>query len=122
MNTRDLKKRLHYIKGQIDGVERMLDDGRDANDIYIQFKAIEGAILKAIYVVLDETLRKELAQKIVKVADACPGNCGSEDKIEFIRKEFPKLDLKQIGQVIAEIQKIEEKLQKSNLELDEEIE
>ncbi len=34
MNTRDLKKRLHYIKGQIEGIERMLDDERDANDIY----------------------------------------------------------------------------------------
>jgi DNA-binding FrmR family transcriptional regulator len=116
MNTRDLKKRLHYIKGQVEGVERMLDDGRDANDIYIQFKAIEGAVLKAIYVVLDETLRKELALKIVKVAESCPGNCGNEDKIEFIRKEFPKLDLKQIAQVIAEIHIIEEKLEKSNEE------
>ncbi len=34
MNTRYLKKRLHYIKGQIEGIERMLDADRDPNDIY----------------------------------------------------------------------------------------
>jgi DNA-binding FrmR family transcriptional regulator len=98
----------------------MLDEGREAKDVYIQFKAIEGAVLKAIYVVLDDTLRKELALKVVKVADACPGNCGSEDKIEFIRKEFPKLELKQIAQVIAEIHQIEEKLQNFKQEPGEE--
>jgi DNA-binding FrmR family transcriptional regulator len=114
MNTRDLKKRLHYIKGQIEGIERMLDDERDANDIYIQFKAIEGALQKAIYVVLDESLRRELALKIVKVVDACPGNCQHADKIEFIRNEFPKLELKQIGQLISEMYKIDENLKKLN--------
>lgn len=114
MQTRDLKKRLHYIKGQIDGIERMLDEGRDANDIYIQFKAVEGALQKAIYVVLDDALRKELAQKIVQVIDACPGNCGSEDKIEFIRQQFPRLDLKNITLVISELQAIDEKLAQSN--------
>jgi DNA-binding FrmR family transcriptional regulator len=119
MNTKDLKKRLHYLKGQIDGIERMLDDGRDPNDIYIQFKAVEGALQKAIYVVLDDTLRKDLAQKIVKVVDACPGNCGDEDKIEYIRQEFPKLDLKKIARIISEIQAIDEKLEKINGETEE---
>lgn len=119
MNNRDLKKRLHYIKGQIEGIERMLDDGRNANDIYIQFKAVEGALQKAIYVVLDETLRKDLALKIVKVVNACPGNCEDADKIEFIRNEFPKLDLKQIAQVISEIHKIDEKLGKLNNETEQ---
>lgn len=116
MNTRDLKKRLHYIKGQIEGIERMLDEDRDANDIYIQFKAIEGGLQKAIYVVLDETLRKDLALKIVKVVNACPGNCQDADKIEFIRNEFPKLDLKQIARVISEIHEIDGKLEKLNEE------
>jgi DNA-binding FrmR family transcriptional regulator len=119
MNTRDLKKRLHYIKGQIEGIERMLDDGRDPSDVYIQFKAVEGAFQKAFYVVLDETLRKDLALKIVRVVNACPGNCQESDKIEFIRKEFPKLDLKGVAQVISEIEMINEKLEKLNGEADE---
>ncbi|GAA4464969.1 hypothetical protein GCM10023189_44960 [Nibrella saemangeumensis] len=112
MDTRDLKKRLHYIKGQIEGIERMLDEQRDPNEIFVQFKAVEGALQKAIYVVLDETLRKDLAQKIVNVVNACPGNCGDADKIEFIRQEFPKLGLKEVSQVIAQLQTIDENLNK----------
>lgn len=119
MKTRDLKKRLHHIKGQLEGIERMLDEERSANDIYIQFKAVEGALQKAIYVVLDETLRRELAEKIVKVIDACPGNCGNEDKIEFIRQEFPNLELKKIAAMISEIEVINEKMSQTNKSDDE---
>ncbi len=80
---------------------------------------MEGALQKAIYVVLDDTLRKDLAQKIVKVAVACPGNCGQEDKIEYIRTEFPRLELKNIAQVISQLQAIEENLAKNNESLEE---
>lgn len=116
MSTRDLKKRLHYLKGQIEGIERMLDGNRDAYDVYIQFKAIEGAIQKAIYVVLDEKLRKELALLIVKVGNACPGDCKDANRLEIIRQEFPRLDLKRLTQMISEVQAIDRNMELLNTE------
>ncbi len=38
---------------------------------------------------LDEVYRKALALKIVEVTEACPGDCGKEEKIEFIKSQFP---------------------------------
>ncbi len=109
-----LKKHLHYLKGQIDGIEKMIDRGEDSNDIYIQFKAIEGTLHKTIYVLLEDILRKELAQKIVKVVNACPGNCEDAEKIEFAKKEFPNMEIKKVASIIAEMDVIEEKLKKLN--------
>lgn len=107
---REVKKRLHYIKGQVEGIERMIDKGREPNDIVIQFKAVEGAVKKAIYEVLDETLRKDLALRIVEVVDACPGNCEYAGKIQSIKRDFPNLKFEEITQVISEIQLINEKI------------
>ncbi len=110
--VKELKKHLHYLKGQIEGIEKMIDRGEDSNDIYIQFKAIEGTMNKTIYVLLEDILRKDLALKIVKVVNACPGNCEDAEKIEFVKKEFPKMEIKKVASIIAEMGTIEEKLKK----------
>lgn len=112
--TRKLKKQLHIIKGQIDGIEKMIDDDRDAEEIYIQFKAIEGNFQKTFHGLLEDILRKNLALKIVKVVNACPGNCQDAEKIEFIRNEFPKLEIKKVASIISEINEIETRLKKFN--------
>ncbi|MCH7769539.1 MAG: metal-sensitive transcriptional regulator [Bacteroidetes bacterium] len=109
-----LKKHLHYLKGQIEGIEKMIDRGEDSNDIYIQFKAIEGTMNKTIYVLLEDILRKDLALKIVRVVNACPGDCEDAEKIEFVKKEFPKMEIKKVASIIAEMDTIEEKLKKLN--------
>ncbi len=112
--VKELKKHLHYLKGQIEGIEKMIDRGEDSNDIYIQFKAIEGTMNKTIYVLLEDILRKDLALKIVKVVNACPGNCEDAEKIEFVKNEFPKMEIKKVASIIAEMGTIEEKLKKIN--------
>lgn len=109
---KNLKKHLHYLKGQIDGVEKMIDREDNPNKIYTQFKALEGTLNKASYILLEEILRKELALKIVKVVDACPGNCEYAEKIEFAKKEFPNMEIKKVASIIAEMSTIEEKLKK----------
>ncbi len=111
---KNLKKHLHYLKGQIDGVEKMIDREDNPNKIYTQFKALEGTLNKASYILLEEILRKELALKIVKVVDACPGNCEDAEKIEFVKKEFPKMEIKKVAAIISEMDAIEEKLKKLN--------
>lgn len=68
-------KRLRYVKGQIEGIERMIDSNRSLQDIFIQLKAIEQGVSKIIYVVFEEQLKKHLAEVLSKRLAACPGNC-----------------------------------------------
>lgn len=110
----DIKTRLKTLSGQINGIVKMLDDGKDPEQINIQFKSIDKGIQKAHYLLLDEVYRKALAIGIVKAVDSCPGNCGNEEKIEYLKKEFPNLELSDLTDKLKEIQTIENRLKEYN--------
>tara|TARA_R100000935_G_scaffold15310_1_gene30465 strand:+ start:7301 stop:7726 length:426 start_codon:yes stop_codon:yes gene_type:complete len=112
--TRDIKTRLQSIKGQMEGLVAMLDEGRDPEQILIQFKALQQALSKTHYLLLDETFRKALAIKIVEASDACPGNCGNEDRIDYLLKQFPALDLDELSQKLKEISELRKHLDEFN--------
>lgn len=84
--TGDLKKRLSTIRGQIEGILKMMDADTDPDKILVQFKAADQGLQKAHYLLLDEVFRKSLALKLVQVMNACPGNCQDAEKIEFIKR------------------------------------
>ena len=63
--TRDIKTRLKSINGQIEGILKMMDEGKDPEQILNQFKAADKGLQKAHYLLLDEVYRKSLAIKIV---------------------------------------------------------
>jgi DNA-binding FrmR family transcriptional regulator len=116
--TRDIKTRLATIGGQVNGLIKMLDNEEDPEKIITQFKAVDNGLDTAYNLLLDEVYRKALAIKIVEVVDACPGNCGNEEKIDFIRTQFPKLKMDEILKKLKEITKIGERVkeyQKKNL-------
>ncbi len=92
----------------------MLDEGKDPEQINIQFKSIDKAMQKAHYLLLDEVYRKALAIGIVNAVDSCPGNCGNQEKIEFLKNEFPNLELSQLTQKLKEIQTIENRINDLN--------
>ena len=106
----DIKTRLKTLSGQINGIVKMLDEGKDPEQINIQFKSIDKGIQNAHYLLLDEVYRKALAIGIVKAVDSCPGNCGNEDKIEYLKSEFPNLELSDLTDKLKEIQTIESRL------------
>jgi DNA-binding FrmR family transcriptional regulator len=110
----DIKTRLKTLSGQINGIVKMLDDGKDPEQINIQFKSIDKGIQKAHHLLLDEVYRKALAIGIIKAVDACPGNCGNEDKIEYLKNEFPNIELSNLTKKLKEIQTIENKLKVYN--------
>lgn len=112
--TQDIKTRLSTIKGQTEGLIKMLDNEEDLEKIIIQFKAVNNGLDRAYNLMLDEVYRKALAIKIVEAADACPGNCGNEEKIEFIKSQFPKFKLDEIVNKFKEIAKIAETVKKHN--------
>ena len=108
--TKDIKTRLQSIRGQIDGLIKMLDEGKDPEKILLQFKAAQKGLDKAHYLLLDEVYRKALAIKISETVEACPGNCGNEDRIEFIRQQFPDLELDSLTQKMKEIAELKERI------------
>ena len=110
----DIKSRLKTLSGQINGIVKMLDEGKDPEQINIQFKSIDKGIQKAHYLLLDEVYRKALAIGIVKAVDSCPGNCGNEEKIEYLKKEFPNLELSELTNKLKEIHAIENRLKDFN--------
>ena len=112
--TKDIKTRLQSIEGQVVGIINMLEADKDPDQILIQFKAIQKALDKTNYLLLDEVYRKALAIKIVETVAACPGNCGNKDRIEYIRRQFPELELDDITKKITEIMSLKEKIDHFN--------
>lgn len=114
--TGDLNKRLKFIKGQIDGIIRMVEEGKEPDQILNQFKAADQALQKAHFQLLDEVFRKSLALKLVKVMNACPGNCPDAEKIELLKEQFPILQDGELTHKIKEINEIGDRLAKYNEE------
>ncbi len=112
--TGDLVKRLSTIKGQIEGIIKMLDDETDLDKILIQFKAADQGLQKAHYLLMDEVFRKSLALKLVQVMNACPGNCEDAEKIEYMKQQFPMLEFDQLTTQIKEVNEIDKRLEKHN--------
>ncbi len=112
--TDDLKKRLSTVKGQIEGIIKMLDEETDPDKILVQIKAADKGLQKAHYLLMDEVFRKSLALKLVQVMNACPGNCQDAEKIEYIKKQFPTLGLDELSSKIKEINAIEKRLEQYN--------
>jgi len=114
--TKDIRTRLASIKGQVEGISKMLHEGTEPEQILNQFKAAQKGLDKAHFLLLDEVYRKALAIKIANSAEACPGDCGNEDKIEFLRQQFPSLKLDELTEKMFEISEIEKRLERYNAE------
>ncbi|MEP6513318.1 MAG: metal-sensitive transcriptional regulator [Parafilimonas sp.] len=112
--TSDLKKRLSTVKGQIQGIIKMLDEETDPDKILIQFKAADQGLQKAHYLLMDEVFRKSLALKLVQVMNACPSNCQDAEKIEYIKEQFPMLEFDELTSKIKEINAIDKRLEQHN--------
>ncbi len=99
----------------------MLDEDTDPEKILLQFKAARKGLDKAHFLLLDEVYRKALAIKISETIDACPGDCGNEDRIEFIRKRFPDLELDTLTAKMKEIDILRKRIDDINLAKEESI-
>lgn len=112
--TKDIKTRLQSIKGQINGLIKMLNEGKDPEKILTQFKAAKSGLDKAHFLLLDETFRKSLAIIISETSEACPGNCGNEKNIELLRQEFPKIEADDLIGKMNEISRLKKHLDQFN--------
>lgn len=103
-----LRRQLNSIQGQITSIDKMIEQNRNAEDIYVQFKAIEGIVDKAIYGILDDLFRKNFAEALVKGLEACPGDCPDCDRLEILKKQFSTMDLKEVFKQLTRLNQIQE--------------
>jgi DNA-binding FrmR family transcriptional regulator len=54
----DIIKRLRRIEGQIRGLQKMVEDGRDCNDTLTQFAAADRALSRAGFKFLSATMEQ----------------------------------------------------------------
>jgi CsoR family transcriptional regulator, copper-sensing transcriptional repressor len=55
---RNVLSRLRKIEGQIRGIQRMVEQGKECEDILVQFRAVRSALKSTTAVVLTRYLRK----------------------------------------------------------------
>ena len=84
-DRKKLKARLARIRGQIDAVERALDETQDCGAVLQQIAAIRGAVTGLLGEVLDGHVREHLAAEQLSVADRQEA---ADELIEVLRRYF----------------------------------
>jgi DNA-binding FrmR family transcriptional regulator len=79
----DVRKRLHRVSGQLAGIERMLDDGRECKDVVTQLSAATKALEQAGFRLVSAGLTYCLANPEEAAATGYP--------LEVVEKMFMKL-------------------------------
>ncbi len=79
----DVRKRLHRVSGQLAGIERMLDAGRECKDVVTQISAATRALEQAGFKLVSAGLTYCLAHPEDAEASGYP--------IDVIEKMFMKL-------------------------------
>jgi DNA-binding FrmR family transcriptional regulator len=79
----DVRKRLHRVSGQLAGIERMLDDGRECKDVVTQISAATKALEQAGFKLVTAGLTYCLAHPDEAAADGYP--------LDTVEKMFMKL-------------------------------
>ena len=79
----DVRKRLHRVSGQLAGIERMLDEGRECRDVVTQISAATKALEQTGFKLVAAGLTYCLANPDEAEASGYP--------IEAVEKMFMKL-------------------------------
>lgn len=61
---RQLRNRINRIVGQLNGIQKMLDDNRYCGDILNQIAAVESALQSVGYIVLEEHMQTCVIEEI----------------------------------------------------------
>lgn len=70
-----LHKRLRFIEGQARGVQRMLEEKRDTDEIMTQLMAIQSAVGSAADLITKQNMLLRLEESITQAVQNCIGPC-----------------------------------------------
>ena len=102
---RELTKRIKYVTGQLAAVNKMIAEGKNSSDIFVQLRSVESAFRKSIVETFETEHRLELAERIVEELESCPGSCQYCDLVDTLKRDFPKLSLTQVLNGLHQIKK-----------------
>lgn len=111
---KNLSNRLHYLCGQLKGIDKMIHENRSENDILIQFLAAESALRKLIYQHFDEALRKCLALKINALLEQKNISHKNREILIAISEQFPYYKMKQLPKVLYKLHQMEKNNRQKN--------
>ena len=83
-NVKDVINRLSSAEGHIKGIKKMVEEGRDCDQIIIQISAVRSALNEACKVILDEHMDKCLVEDIKN------GQIASLDKLKKALDQYLK--------------------------------
>ncbi len=63
----ELKKRLKKIKGQLEGVERMLAQNRSCEEIFQQLQAVRSATREVMLILIEDEICRTISPKKKKL-------------------------------------------------------
>ena len=93
---KEILKRLHFLSGQIGGIEKMIDDERTAKEVYTQLRAAENALHSLIYDVLDRQIKSRFIEVLADRLQRCPGDCNDHERLQFLKNGLSDLNLKEL--------------------------
>lgn len=97
--TRKLRNQVMYVRGQAEGIGRMLDAEASSADVVVQLRAMRAGIDRAMRLALEESARQQLARELEARVLACPGLCDYCDDLNAIINELDLAEV--IGKVSA---------------------
>lgn len=62
--SRQLRNRINRIIGQLNGIQKMLDDNRYCGDIINQISAVESALQSVGYIILEEHMQTCVIEEV----------------------------------------------------------
>ena len=95
---RKLRNQVNYLRGQADGVGRMLENGSPSADVVIQLRAMRAGIDRALRLALEGSAREQLSAELRARVLACPGLCDYCDDLTAI---IDDLDLDEVVGKVA---------------------
>ena len=96
---RKLRNQVNYVRGQAEGIGRMLDTGSPSSEVVVQLRAMRAGIDRALRLALETSAREQLSRELRARVLACPGLCDYCDELTAIVDE---LDLSEvIGKLAA---------------------
>ena len=96
MINKEILKRIHYVIGQLQGVEKMITEERDPVEIYAQLISARSALKNSVIETMDTEYRYKLAESLVEDLEKCDGTCGMQDTLIKFKKDFPKMTSKEV--------------------------
>jgi DNA-binding FrmR family transcriptional regulator len=102
---KDVIKRINYVIGDLTSIRKMIEQGKNSSDIFVQLRSVESAFRKSILGTFEAEHRMELAERIVEELENCPGSCEYCELVETLKRDFPKLSLTQVLNGLHKIKK-----------------